>query len=94
MKEKIYNIKSIKEQDTIISNLLNKGLEGYQIIGSLQDNWIFENYLNIEIKGMIPQYILMIEKYENPWSSTVDLILTDEREQFDYYYNLYEEQEI
>lgn len=94
MAEKIYNIKSIKEQEDIISDLLNKGLEGYQIIGNLKDNWIFENYLNIKVKGMTPKYILMIERFINTWTSTVDLILTDDREKFDYYYNLYEKQEI
>lgn len=70
------------QADGLVSALTKEGFEPYCITGSLQDNWIC--YLGDESKKYkigrfkLRKVLLIREVYENPWSSGLELELTDD----------------
>lgn len=56
--------------------------------GALLDNYcieVGENKLKIG-KVKVRNYLIIVEKYLNEWSSSLEMILTDNKETYDRYY--------
>ena len=67
--------------NSLIAALEKIGYEPHEIPGSLQDNWICYIGENSGLKigrFKLRKYLIVREVYENPWSSGLELILTDD----------------
>ena len=78
-----------------VNNILNFAterdieFEGYE--GTILDNYIVYNYKDITFKGIKARdFIILKSKYLNEWSSTTEMIFTDDEKLVNDYVELWE----
>lgn len=80
---------SLKSCDNIVQALQERNYDVECVEGSLLDNYfceIGENTLKVG-RWKLRKYMIILERYVNEWTSTLELILTDSEET---YYSLYD----
>lgn len=78
----------LKSCDNIIQGLQERNYDVECVEGSLLDNYfceVGENNLKLS-RWKLRKYLIVLERFVNEWTSTLELILTDNAET---YYNLY-----
>ena len=78
-----------KTAENISNYLVNNGYDFEVIEGNLQDNLLAEIGENTLKLGKIKmrKFIIIVEKFLNEWSSSLEMILTDDAELYSEYYN-------
>lgn len=75
-----------------LSMMLEEDYDFYE--GTLLDNFIFYNSKKITVDGVEPRdFIIVREFYKSPWSSGLEMIMTNDEDLVDYYRNLWESEE-
>lgn len=78
---------SSRQADVIVNYFIENGYDVAYDDGTLIGNYFIEvgeNYLKLgRIK--LRKYIIIVEKFLNEWSSTLEMILTDSEELFESY---------
>ena len=93
MKKVTFEI-SMEQADKLVSELEKFHFEPYEIPGSLQDNYICNIGADSGLKlgrYKLRKYLIIREVYENPWSSGLELILTDDDRDWKAWINHYEQ---
>lgn len=74
--------------DNIVNYFVQNGFDVVCKEGALLDNYcinVGENVLRIG-KVKVRKYLIIVEKYMNEWSSSLEMILTDNIETYEQYY--------
>jgi len=90
VKTKRKDIVHYLDQDTVnkILDIAGEGVDFYE--GCLLDNCIIWYAENIKINRTSRNHIILKEHYLNEWSSTTQLIMTDDEEKVDKYKDMFE----
>ena len=79
---------SLEQQQNILDYCCKKDILFTQYQGSLQDNYIVYTDQKFRLgKRKARKYLIMVEKYVNCWSSTIELIMTDKESTVEFYEN-------
>ena len=78
---------SLKEFDNILGQACNFELDFDVYEGSLLDNATITNDEVKKIGRKTRKYLIMVEKYLNCWTSTIELIGTDNEQTYDKWVN-------
>lgn len=67
--------------EEIVNMATKEDLEVEEFPGTLLDNYLIHNYKKLKVNGKSPDFIIIKVVFLSSWSSGLELILTDSKEE-------------